>query len=166
MCKNSQKDHINIQLTLLWFCERWVNSKQALWPLHVWNHFVYPFFDRFCATDCQILSQRNLSSLGQIHLMCTNSQKYHKNNKLSCHNLNCFCMYFHQLRTHHRMGLVLVRTTNKGYWRNFGCFRVFAYLLTQYYSRLFWEGHVFGCEIITFLRHAATFFFRISWAWE
>jgi len=31
--------------------------------------------------------------------------------------------YFHQLRTHHAMCLVL--TTNKGYWRNFGRFRLF-----------------------------------------
>jgi len=32
-------------------------------------------------------------------------------------------MYFHQLLTHHAMGLV--KTTYKGCWWNFGCFRAF-----------------------------------------
>jgi len=51
-----QKYHRNIQLTSLWLFKKCVNSKQALPPLRVWNHLVFPFFDRFCATDCQILS--------------------------------------------------------------------------------------------------------------
>jgi len=42
--------------TLLLLCRRCVNSKQALQLLHVWNHFVFPCFDRFCAAGCQILS--------------------------------------------------------------------------------------------------------------
>jgi len=32
-----------IQLTLLWLCKRWANSKQSFPPLNVWNHFVFLF---------------------------------------------------------------------------------------------------------------------------
>jgi len=42
-----ERVHENIQLTLLWLCERWVNSEQASRLLHVWNHFIFPFSDRF-----------------------------------------------------------------------------------------------------------------------
>jgi len=52
MDKDSLKYRKNIQLNLLWLCKRCVNSKQALPSLHVWNHFVFPFIDRLCATDC------------------------------------------------------------------------------------------------------------------
>jgi len=150
MSKNSQKYHNNIQLTLLWLCYRWVNSEQALPPLHVWNHFIFLFSDRFCATDCQILSYRNLSTLDQTHLVGKNSPKYHKNNKFSCLNLiYLFCMYFHQLRTNQTMGLV--QTTNKGYWRNFECFHVFFVpfwtVLNEFFSGeacvWFWNNKIF-----------------------
>jgi len=71
-----------------------------------------------------------------------------------------FCMYFHQLRTHHAMDLL--QTTNKGYWRNFGCFQAVWNCTTH----VFREGDVFGFEIIKIFRHATTFFFRVRWVWE
>jgi len=64
-------------------------------------------------------------------------------------------MYFHQLRTHHAMGLL--QATNKGRLRNVGCFRAFENCTT----RVFW-GDVFGFEIIKTFRHATTFHFRAS----
>jgi len=71
-----------------------------------------------------------------------------------------FCMYFHQLRKHHGMGLV--QTTNEGYWRNFGCFRVFSLPFETVLPAFFVEEHVFDFEKLKFFRHATTFFFRIS----
>lgn len=32
--------------------------------------FILPIFGRYCAADCQVLSQKNLSVLGKIKLMC------------------------------------------------------------------------------------------------
>ena len=49
-------------------------------------------------------------------------------------------------------------------WSLLAEFRTFSCRLQPYYP--FWEGHVFGFEIIKIFRHATTFFFRISWAWE
>jgi len=57
-------------------------------------------------------------------------------------------MYFHQLRTHHAMGLV--QTISKGCWQKFGCFRVFFVSFRTALPVFFGEGHVFGFEIIKF----------------
>ena len=50
-----------------------------------------------------------------------------------------FCMYFHQLRTPYRMGLL--QTTNKSYWRNFGCFRVFFVSFVTVLPAIFGERY-------------------------
>ena len=70
-----------------------------------------------------------------------------------------FLMYFHQLRTHHAMGLL--QTTNKGYWLNFGCFRVFFVPFGAVLPAFFGEGEVFGFEITKIFRHATTFVFSV-----
>jgi len=70
-----------------------------------------------------------------------------------------FCMYFHQFRTHHAMGLS--QTNNEGYWQNLGCFRVFFVPFVTVLLAFFGEGDVFGFEIIKFFRHATPFFFRV-----
>jgi len=69
-------------------------------------------------------------------------------------------MYFHQLRTHDALGLV--QTNNKGYWRNFGCFRVFFVPFGTVPHAFFGEGHVRGLEIMKFFRHATTFFCEVG----
>jgi len=56
-----------------------------------------------------------------------------------------FCMYFHQLRIHRAMGLVL--TTNKAYRRNFGCLPVSFVPFGTVLSAFFGKGHVFGFEM-------------------
>jgi len=80
--------------------------------------------------------------------MGKNSQKY-KNITFSFLNLIYFlCTYLHQLQTHHTMGRI--QTTNKGCWRNLGCFRAFLVPFGTVISVLFGEGHVLGFEIINF----------------
>jgi len=46
-------------------------------------YLVFPFCDRFRAADWQMLSLRNLSSLGETHLTGKNSQKDHRNVQLT-----------------------------------------------------------------------------------
>jgi len=60
----------------------------------------------------------------------------------------------------------LLQTTNKGCWRNFGCFRVFFVPFGTLLPACFGEGDVFGFEVIKFFREETTFFFRVRWAWE
>jgi len=62
--------------------------------------------------------------------------------------------------------LGLVKTTNKGYWRNVGCFRVFCVPFGTVLPAFFREGNVFGFEIINFFLHATSFFFSVRWVWE
>jgi len=47
-------------------------------------------------------------------------------------------MYFHQLGTHHAMGLL--QNTNEGYWRNFGRFRLFFVPFGTVLPAFFGEG--------------------------
>jgi len=49
-----------------------------------------------------------------------------------------FCIYLHQLRTYHGMGLV--KTANKGYWRNFCVFVYFNCHLESYYLPFLGRG--------------------------
>jgi len=44
----------------------------------------------------------------------------------------------------------LVQTTNTGYWRNFGCFRVFSVPFETVLPAFFGEEHVFDFEKIKF----------------
>jgi len=55
----------------------------------------------------------------------------------------------------------LLPTTNKRYWRNFGCFRVFFVPFGTVLLAFFEEEDVFGFVIIKIFRHATTSFFRV-----
>jgi len=68
------------------------------------------------------------------------------------------------LRPHHAM--CFVQTTNKGYWRKFGCFRVLFLPFEMVLPAFCGKRCVFAFEILKFFRHAKTFFFTSRWGWE
>jgi len=52
----------------------------------------------------------------------------------------------------------LLQTTNKSYWRNFGCFRAFFVPFGTVLPAFLGGEDVFGFEIIKVFRHATAFF--------
>jgi len=157
--KNSQKYHIIIQLTLLWFVKSVLTqSKRCRQPATTCSKSLCFFF--VWSILCDRLPDIMLKKLSSWKL-----QKHHKNNKFLCLNpIHFFCMYFHQLRTHHAMSLAQI--TKKDYWKIFGCFRVFFVPFVIALPPFYKESVVFGFKIINFFRHETIFFFRVRWALE
>jgi len=113
--------------------------------------FEITLFFLFLIDSVQQIAKYYSEGICPVWAKYTLCARMHKNiikiKKFSCLKLiYVYCMYFHQLRTHHAMGLV--QTTNKHFWRNFGCFRVFFVPFCTVPSAFFGEGHVLGFEIV------------------
>ena len=145
-------------MTLLKVCQLRISIAGTTWLKSFW----FSFFWSILCNRLPHIVVKDFSSLRKHTLWA----RIHKH-KFSCLNLiYFFCIDFHQFRTHHAMSLL--QTTNKGYWRNFGCFRVsFDFrAVWNWTTRVFLRGDMFGFEIIKISQHATTFFFKVRWAWK
>jgi len=90
--------------------------------------------------------------------MCRNSQKSHKNNTFSCHNLSDFFACT-STSLEHITTWVLYTSPINATGEISDVFVSFRTVLLAF----FWEGMFFGFEIIKFFRHATSSFL---WTWE